>query len=155
MLYYWRKDVMDMITLWAIAAGVFLLVEAVTAAMTSIWFTVGALAALIAAVCHAALWLQIGLFLVVSGLCFVLLYPRLRRFIKRSGQPTNIDRLIGQTCPVTADIDPLTGSGSVYIDGKTWSAKSTEAIAAGQIVRVEEIQGVKLIVSPVEKQVIS
>lgn len=146
-----------MITLWAIAAGVFLLVEAVTAAMTSIWFTVGALAALIAAVCRAALWLQIVLFVVVSGLCFVLLYPRLKHFIRRGTQPTNADRVLGQECPVTADIDPLTGSGSVFIDGKTWSARSVDgsAIAAGQIVHVEEIQGVKLIVSRSKEQAIS
>lgn len=144
-----------MITLWAVAAAVFLVVEAVTAAMTSIWFCAGALAALIAAVCHAAVWVQLVLFLAVSGLCFVVLYPKLKRFIKRSGQPTNADRLLGQLCPVTADIDPLTGSGSVYIDGKTWSAKSASAapIAAGQTVRVEEIQGVKLLVSPVEAHV--
>lgn len=141
-----------MVTLWAIAAAVFLIVEAITAAMTSIWFCAGCLAALIAALCHAAIWLQLLLFAAVSAVCFVVLYPRLKRFIKRSGQPTNADRLIGQECPVTADIDPLTGSGSVYIDGKTWSAKTlgNTTLAAGQIVRVEEIQGVKLIVSPAE-----
>lgn len=142
-----------MITLWAVAAGVFLVVEAITAAMTSIWFSAGALAALIAALFHGALWLQLVLFIAGSTVCFVFLYPRLKRFIKRSGQPTNVDRLIGQQCPVTADINPITGSGSVYIDGKTWSAKSIVAVAAGQLVRVEEIQGVKLIVSPVETHI--
>lgn len=140
-----------MITLWAIAAGAFLVLEALTAAMTSIWFTAGALAALIAALCKGAVWLQIVLFVAVSGVCFALLYPRLKRFVKRSGQPTNADRLIGQQCTVTADIRALDGSGSVYIGGKTWSAKSADGgdIPAGQIVRVTAIEGVKLLVSPV------
>lgn len=142
-----------MITVWAVAAGIFLVVEAITAAMTSIWFSAGCLAALIAALCHAAIWVQLVLFAAVSAVCFLLLYPRLKRFIKRSGQPTNADMLIGQECTVTEAIDPLRGTGSVYIAGKTWSAGSAEgaAIAAGQTVCVEQIQGVKLIVSPAEE----
>lgn len=144
-----------MITLWAVAAGAFLVLEAVTAAMTSIWFCAGALAALIAAVCKSAVWLQIALFVAVSGVCFAVLYPRLKRFVKRSGQPTNADMLIGQECTVTADICALDGTGSVYIGGKTWSAKSADGslIAAHTTVCVKAIEGVKLIVSPVSESI--
>ena len=47
----------------------------------------------------------------------------------------------------------LTGSGgAVYVDGKTWSARSEngEPIAAGTLVKVERIEGVKAIVAPAE-----
>lgn len=140
-----------MITLWAIAAGVFLVLEAISMAMTTIWFCAGSVAALIAALCGAAVWLQTVLFLAVSAACFVFLYPRLKNLLRRGGQPTNADMLIGQECSVTEAIDALNDRGSVYIAGKTWSARSAggESIPAGQTVRVEAIQGVKLIVSPV------
>ncbi len=42
---------------WLIAVVVFLVVEAIVPGLVSIWFAIGALAALLAAVLHAPLWL--------------------------------------------------------------------------------------------------
>ena len=43
----------------------------------------------------------------------------------------------------------LAGTGAVYVDGKTWSARSLsgESVPAGTLVRVETVEGVKLIVT--------
>lgn len=144
-----------MITLWIVVGVIALLIEAVTAAMTSIWFCAGCLAAVVGALCGAGVWVQLALFLAVSAVCFIFLYPRLKRFVKRSGHPTNADMLIGQHCTVTEPISALEGLGSVYIAGKTWSAKSADgrAVAAGTTVRVLDIQGVKLIVEPVSQPI--
>ena len=55
MLYYWLA-----------AMVVFLIIEAATAGLATIWFALGALAALIAAALHAPMWLQLAWFFVVS-----------------------------------------------------------------------------------------
>ena len=141
---------MSMTVIWIILAAVFLVVELVTVAMVSLWFMVGALAALIAAAVGASMWLQILLFLLVSVACFVLLYPQLKRFVGRNRQPTNADMVLGRTCIVTQRIDNIADTGAVSVGGKTWSARTRngEIAEEGSLVRAEDIQGVKLIVSP-------
>lgn len=137
------------ITLWVIVAVLFLVIELVTVGMVSIWFTVGALASLIAAALGAAMWLQIVLFIVVSGACFALLYPKLKHLVARRRQATNADMAIGQTCVVTQRIDNLAGTGAVSVGGKTWTARTEngDTVEEGALVKAERIQGVKLIVS--------
>ena len=139
-----------MITVWLVAAAAFLIIEAVTAAMSSIWFVVGALAALLAAACGGPVWLQIFLFLVVSVACFVFLYPKLKNLLRRGRKATNADMVIGQACVVTQRIDNLAGTGTVSVAGKTWSARSAggQTIEVGSTVIADSIQGVKLIVYP-------
>ena len=57
---------------------------------------------------------------------------------------------IGMEAIVQERIDNLAGAGTVRVDGKIWSARSAggEYIPSGATVRVERIEGVKLIVSP-------
>ena len=77
---------------WFILLIIFVVVEAVTVNMVSAWFAIGSLAALIAALAGGKLWLQILLFLVVSGVALAMLRPIARR---RSGE----DRRCGVVCP--------------------------------------------------------
>ncbi len=137
-----------MIIFWAIVTGAFLLLEAVTVAMTSLWFAVGALAALLIAALGLPLWLQIAAFVLVSTLCFALLYPRLKSYLHRNKQATNADMAIGKTCIIVDPVDNLAATGSASLDGKTWTARSAddEPIPAGERARIEAIEGVKLIV---------
>ena len=141
---------MSMVVIWLILTALFLVVELVTVAMVSVWFMAGTLAALVAAALGAAVWLQIVLFLLVSVLCFVLLYPRLKHLIGRNRHATNADMVLGETCVVTQRIDNIAGTGAVSVGGKTWTARtaSGEIIEAGVHVRADKIEGVKLIVSP-------
>ena len=119
-----------MIALWIVAAVVFLIIEAITAAMNSIWFVAGSLAALAGAALGAPIWAQVLLFAAVSGVCFAILYP--------------------MECVVTQRIDNLAGTGAVSVGGKTWSARSADGqtFDLGQVVVADSIQGVKLMVSP-------
>ena len=144
------------IVLWAIIAAIFLVVELVTVGMVSLWFMIGALAALVVAALHGPMWLQIVVFIVISGACFAALYPRLKHFVRRSGQATNADMVIGQTCVVTQRIDNIAGTGAVSAAGKVWTARtaSGETVEEGDLVRAQEIQGVKLIVTPLHETVI-
>ena len=142
-----------MIVLWIVAAAAFLIIEAITAALNSIWFSAGSLAALAAAALGAPLWVQLLLFVAVSGLCFAILYPRLKHQLQRTRQATNADMVIGQECVVTQRIDNLAGTGAVSVGGKTWTARTAggETVELGAVVTADSIQGVKLIVSPVRQ----
>lgn len=136
---------------WLVLLLLFSAGEAATVGLTSIWFAAGSLAALIAALLGGALWLQIALFLVVSLLCLVAARPLAKRHLNDKVQPTNADRVIGLEAPVTEDIDNLHGKGAVTVNGLTWSARSQDdsVIAAGTLVKILRIEGVKVYVERV------
>jgi len=138
--------------LWLGAVVVFGIVEAATAGLTVIWFAAGALIALLAAALGAKLWLQVTIFIVASAVALVLTRPLAKRFITEKKVPTNADRVLGQTAKVTETIDNLAPSGAVYIDGKTWTARSVtdHPISVGKLVTVQAMEGVKLIVKEEE-----
>lgn len=128
--------------------------EAITVGLTSVWFAAGALAALIAALLGAGLWLQIVLFIVVSALCLLAIRPLAQKHLNNQVEPTNADRVIGSEARVTEAIDNLQGSGAVSIGGIVWTARgqSDAPIPAGTLVRVLRIEGVKVFVEPVEQK---
>ncbi|MBE6429041.1 MAG: hypothetical protein E7028_10785, partial [Planctomycetaceae bacterium] len=60
---------------WASLVLFFMIVEAATAALVSLWFILGGAVAFIAALCGASFWIQVILFTVVSAIAFLLLRP--------------------------------------------------------------------------------
>ena len=137
------------IAFWVVALVVFLIVEAVTAGLVSIWFVFGSLVALICAALGAAVWLQIFWFVIVSVAALVLTRPLVKRYVDSRSVATNADRSIGRTAVVTERIDNLAATGAVKLDGVVWTARSTDdavAIETGERVTVRAIEGVKLIV---------
>ena len=137
--------------IWAVLSAVFLGAEALSLGLVSIWFALGALSALLSEVLGAPPWLQIVLFILISAATLALTRPLVRKYINGRAQATNADRALGMEAVTKEDIDNLAGSGTVSLDGKLWSARSAggEMIPAGATVRVERIEGVKLIVRPV------
>ena len=136
---------------WLIALIVLLVGEAITIGLTFVWFAVGALGALIVSVLGGALWLQVVVFLALSGVTLALARPVFARFLKTSHAATNADRVIGQTAVVTEQIDNLSGTGQVNVAGQIWSARSAHdvVIHTGTEVRVLKISGVKVIVEAI------
>ena len=137
------------IAFWVVALVVFLIVEAVTAGLVSIWFVFGSLVALICAALGAAMWLQIFWFVIVSVATLVLTRPLVKRYVDSRSVATNADRSIGRAAVVTERIDNLAATGAVKLDGVVWTARSTDdavAIETGERVTVRAIEGVKLIV---------
>lgn len=144
---------MDLVAiLWLVLLVVFLVVEAATVTVASLWFAAGALAALIAALAGAALWLQILLFLTVSAIALTALRPLVRKYFTPRLTATNVDSVIGSTGLVTASIENVTAAGQVKLGAMVWTARSTSGvpIPEGTLVRVDRIEGVKVFVSPVE-----
>ena len=139
----------DMSTIiWIAAIVIFGVAEAATAGLTSIWFVLGSVAALIAAICNGPIWLQIALFFVVSIATLAATRPLVAKLMKKDIKPTNADRVLGGSARVTERIDNDVPTGAVYIDGKTWSARSStgEIIEPDAMVRVVRMEGVKLYV---------
>ena len=134
--------------IWLGAVVAFGVLEAATAALVSIWFVGGAAVALLASFLGAALWLQMVLFLVVSAAALAATRP-LARKMRTEAVPTNLDRVIGAAARVTEEIDNDAGTGAVYVEGKTWSARSADGsvIPIGTQVTVRRMEGVKLFVT--------
>ena len=145
---------MSMPVVWLIAMVALLIIEAVVPGLISIWFALGALAALLSALLHAPLWLQIVWFLVVSIAALVLTRPLAIKYVNSRTQPTNADVLIGKECVVTEEIDDVLGTGAVTVSGKVWTARTGQEglrLEKGAKARVLRIEGVKLIVKPAEE----
>ena len=141
-----------MTIVWTAAIILFGVVEAMTAGLVSIWFVAGALVALVAAFVDASLVVQVVLFLVVSAAALAVTRPLLKKITAANAVPTNADRVLGELAKVTETIDNENSTGAVYVDGKTWTARSADdsVIPAGSRVKFENMQGVKLLVSPAE-----
>lgn len=140
---------------WLILLVVFLVVEASTVTMVSLWFGAGALAAMLVSMLKAPLWLQITAFLVVSGGALALLRPLARKHFTPKLVKTNVDSVIGSQGLVTVAIDNVAAVGQVKLGGMEWTARSTggESIPEGTRIRVDRIEGVKAYVSPAEARV--
>lgn len=135
--------------IWIAAIVGFGVLEAATTQLVSIWFVIGAAAGLISSLCDAPIYLQIVLFVAITVLALVITRPLVKKYIKPQIVPTNADSVIGKTAVVIEDIDNINAKGFVKIDGKIWSARSTDGseIKKDSLVLVEKISGVKLMVS--------
>ena len=139
----------SMSVIWLIAMVILLVVEAMVPGLISIWFAIGALAALISALFHAPVWLQLVWFFAISILTLVLTRPFVKKYVNSRVTPTNADVVIGKDAVVTERIDNLHAQGAVMLDGKVWTARTEKeqvTVEADETVRVLRIEGVKLIV---------
>ena len=123
-------------------------IEVITLGLTTIWLAGGALVALVASALGAALWLQMLLFVAVSGLLVIFTRPLAAKYFNRNRIRTNVDQMIGRHAIVIEEIDNLQGKGMAQVNGQEWSARSDDesvVIEKGAKVVVLEVQGVKLI----------
>ena len=141
------------VIVWLILMVVFIFAESNTVALVSLWFALGSLTALIAAMLGAPVWAQLLLFFGVAAVTLACLRPLLKKYIKPKIVPTNVDAIVGTTGYVTADIDNLNAQGQVKLGGMPWTARSSngEPLPAGTLVQVDRIEGVKAFVSVVNK----
>ena len=139
----------SMTVVWLTAMIALLIVEAMVPGLVSIWFALGALAAMISSMLSAPLWLQVGWFFLVSIVSFALTRPIARKYVNGRAVHTNADMAIGQDCVVTEEIDNVRGTGAVSVGGKIWTARLAAPngrAGKGTVLRVVRIEGVKLIV---------
>lgn len=147
MLFY--PSGFSMTAVWLVAMIVLLIIEGIVPGLVSIWFAIGAFAAMISAILGAPLWLQVLWFFAVSILTLCLTRPFAKKYVNSRATPTNADMLIGKECVVTEEIDNVLGTGAVTVGGKVWTARTEEPdgkAETGKVMTVVKIEGVKLIV---------
>lgn len=134
--------------LWAVIFAICIILEIISLGLTTIWFAGGSLVALITALCHGSLPLQILLFAIVSLVLLFTTRPIAKNHFNQKVQKTNVEELIGKQVIVTQTIDNVHNAGQVKVNGLEWSAraKNNDVIPADTIVTIEEVAGVKLIV---------
>lgn len=137
---------------WLILLILFVLAEASTVAVVSLWFAAGALTAMVASLLGAEVWLQVVMFLAVSGVLLCALRPVVRKLFTPKLTRTNVDSVIGTKGLVTGDIDNTMSQGQVKLGAMEWTARSSsgEPIKAGTQVVVDRVEGVKLFVTALE-----
>ena len=136
---------------WLALLAVLLVIEAVTAGLTTIWFAGGALVTFFVAMVTDSLLIQVVVFLVVSLLLLFFTRPFAKKFYNSKRTKTNVDSVIGEQCKVTETIDNFNGTGTVLLNGLEWTARSKDetVIEAGVRVKVCAVDGVKVIVEKV------
>ena len=82
--------------IWLLIAVVMAVVELATQGLVTIWFTVGALLACLAAALGASIPVQGAIFVIVSTIVLVAVRPLANRYINSKTKKTNIDALIGR-----------------------------------------------------------
>lgn len=142
-------DMTSVLIMWLLLIMVFVVVEMITLGLTTIWFAGGSLVALIAGICGADVGIQIILFLVVSIAMLFFVRPSACKKFNSKRMKTDIASLIGAEGKVIETIDNFNQKGCVLLDGKEWTARSADgtSIEVGAKVSVNEISGVKLIVT--------
>lgn len=140
--------------IWTALLVLFVLGEAMSVGLTSIWFAAGSLAGLICALLEGPWPLQIALFIAVSTLTLLAFRPLAKKYLNGKVEPTNADRVIGSTATVTEDIDNLKGTGRVLVGSMPWTARSEDGgpIPAGALVQIRRIEGVKVYVKQQEEE---
>ncbi len=134
--------------LWLALIILFLIAEAATVAVVSIWFAVGALGGFVVSLLGGELWLQVAVFLALSALMLILMRPVVRKYFTPRLSKTNTDALIGEQGRVTQTVDNALAQGQVTVGAMPWSARSTfgDTIPEGTLVKVDKIEGVKVFV---------
>ena len=133
---------------WIAAIIIFSVAEALTAGLVSIWFAGGALGGLITAALGAELYVQLLVFVIVSAVLVAVFRKVAVRSIKKDGEKTNYDRIIGQEVIISQTVDNSKNVGNALVNDVEWKVKSEdgEIIHSGEKVKVKKIEGVKLIV---------
>lgn len=134
--------------IWLIVIIVMSILEACTAQLVSIWFVIGAVVSLIVSIFSTSVTLQIIVFIAVTLLMLFLTRPFVKKLFNFKKEDTNSGRYIGKTGVVVKTINNEIGEGQVNIFGSIWTARSVDdsIIAEGENVKVESIQGVKVLV---------
>lgn len=139
--------------LWGILIIISIVVELITDELTIVWGTVGAIFALISAIFHAPIWLQLIIF-IITTIAFILIFrPIIEKQRKKEVIHTNADRIIGMVAVVSKEFS--NGEvGQAIVNNQTWRATSlsNEKFNEGEKVQVDGLSGTKIIVSKINNE---
>ena len=140
---------------WLAAMIILIVIEIVTVGLTTIWFAIGALAAVIVSLFCGNIFLQVIVFLIVSLGMLIFTRSLAVKYINTSRTKTNYEGIIGKVVRITKDVDNIKDTGNAVVNGQEWTVKAADIntkIPAGSLAKVVDIKGVKLIVEKYEDQ---
>lgn len=139
----------NVLFVWLLLLIVMIVTELITMGLTTIWFAGGAIIAIILAVLHVPVAIQIAAFLVVSIVLLIFTRPIAVKYFNHDRLKTNVESMIGRQAVVISEIDNLNGIGQIQVNGQEWSARTIDdgqVIPVGEVVVIKAVSGVKLIV---------
>lgn len=131
--------------IWFALIFVFLIIEAMTLNLVTIWFGFGSICAFVSSYFTDNIVIQLSVFAGTTLISLLLTRPLLEKFLKNIKEKTNCDEVIGKIGIVTKDIKKH-DNGRVKLLGKDWMAISKDEIKRGSEVEILQIEGVKLVV---------
>ncbi|MFW5894541.1 MAG: NfeD family protein [Bacillota bacterium] len=136
-----------MIIIWFAVILIAAFIEITTMDLTSLWFSISAVASFILAILGVQIIWQVLAFIVISTILLLSVRPLVRNYFRTNIVGTNADALVGKIAMCTKEIVP-NDRGEVKVDGKYWTAIASgdETIHVGDKVEILAIEGVKLIV---------
>jgi len=132
--------------LWVIIGVITLTIDLITSAFLFVWFTIGAIAAMIGYAVGASVTTQWIIFLVVSAISLVVGYPLAKKLIKSSVPKVSTmeEGYIGRELIIDDDV---VEKAMIKLDGIYWTVKNMGApIRKGNKVQVIGIEGNKLLI---------
>lgn len=119
------------------------LIELLTANLVTVWYIASAILALILSIFIDNYLIQFSVFVIVGTILLFTTRDHLMKLLVKKKEKTNLDRVVGMTGVVTEEISK-NKPGEVKVDGKKWTAISNKKIKVDSIVKILEIDGVKL-----------
>ncbi len=132
---------------WLVLMVAFLVLEAVTVSLVSIWLAVGALVALLVSLLAPSVPLQMAVFAAVSIVALLVTRPLVKKYVAPRRQPTNVDMNVGKRARVIRCITPE-APGRVRLEGVDWAARSATTIPEGSWCVVTAVESATLEVVP-------
>ncbi len=139
---------------WLAAMIILIIIEIVTVGLTTIWFAIGALVAIIVSMLGGGIILQMTVFLFISLGMLIFTRPLAMRYINNTRTRTNYEGIIGKVARITQDVDNIAEKGCAVVNGQEWTVRAVDdrsRIAAGSLAKVVDIKGVRLIVEKYEE----
>lgn len=137
---------------WLVVFVLAIIIEATTSELVSIFFAAGALMALvISLIPNVAWWVELIVFVVVSGVSLLGLRPLMHKLLNKEKRDTNIDEIIGKKGIIIKKVDEL-NYGEIKVNGVIWTAISAEekdVINENEIVTIVAVKGNKLVVKKI------
>ena len=133
---------------WMAIAALFIVGEIFTQGFFLLWFGIGAAVAGVFAILGLGVGWQLGAFVVVSGVLFVVSRRFAEKVSKKQPPGIGADRFVGLEGIVLEEIDNVKNTGRVRVQKDEWRADSEtgEIIAEGEQIVVTRLDGTHMVV---------
>lgn len=137
---------------WLVLCVIFVLIEAFTLALTTIWFAFGAFVMIFVSFLPMPFQIQLLIFTVISVVLLIFTRPIVEKKLAARKTATNSDAIIGKKVPVTQKIT-LLEKGAIKVNGLVWTAKVKDGIELneGDLCEVVSIEGATAVVKGIPK----